>query len=636
MVRGVLLSFLVVGLLSACGSKKEGEETQKTDKEEQKTSKALEYQTKDKHSYANVDEVRVNHVHLNLDVNFEEKVLSGSAVLSLNEHETEKLILDANNLHVNKVILDNGEETKWELGEKDKILGQPLMIDITPETKEVEVFYATDPSSKAIQWLNPQQTAGKESPYLFTQGEAILTRSWVPCQDSPGNRITYSADITVPKGLMAVMSATNPQKKNESGEYHFEMKRSVPCYLLALAVGNIDFQPLGPRTGVYTEPSMLEKSAKEFKDLEKMLVAAEGLYGKYEWDRYDVIVLPPSFPFGGMENPKLTFATPTIIAGDGSLVSLLAHEMAHSWSGNLVTNATWNDFWLNEGFTVYIENRIMEALYGKEYADMLVMLNYQGLQAEIQQMMEEGRAEDTHLKLDLKDRDPDEGMTAIAYDKGAFFLKTLEEAVGREKFDAFLRGYFKHFKFKTLTTEEFIAYLDEQLLSPNKVTFNVDEWIYGAGLPANCAQISSDRFVKVDDKIAMIKDDKTPSQLNVDEEKWTTHEWLHFINNLPKDLTTGEMKALDDKFGFKNSGNSEILAAWFVASVEREYWEVLPEMEYFLVHVGRRKFLSPIYKALSETEKGKEIALEIYTKARPNYHSISFNTMDEMLDYKKG
>lgn len=636
MVKGIVSSLLFVAILTSCGSSEENKEEEKNSKGKESEAKALEMQTVDKHSYANTDEVRVEHIHLNLDVNFDESVLSGSAVLSLNEHETEQLILDANNLHIDKVVLDGNKETKWHLGEHDKILGSPLLVDIEKDTKEVEVFYSTDPSSRAIQWLNPQQTAGKEQPYLFTQGEAILTRSWVPCQDSPENRITYSADITVPKGLMAVMSATNPQSKNESGEYHFEMKRSVPCYLMALAVGNLDFQELGPRTGVYTEPSMLEKSAKEFKDLEKMLVAAEGLYGAYEWDRYDVIVLPPSFPFGGMENPKLTFATPTIIAGDGSLVSLLAHELAHSWSGNLVTNATWEDFWLNEGFTVYIENRIMEELYGREYADMLEMLNYQGLQAEIQEMMKADNAEDTKLKLDLEGRDPDEGMTAIAYDKGAFFLKTLETAVGRDKFDAFLKEYFQHFKFKTLTTEDFITYLDKNLLAPNNQTFNVDEWIYGPGLPANCAQIHSDRFIKVDDKIAMIEDDKDPSQLNVNESKWTTHEWLHFINNLPQNLSAEEMRKLDEKFGFKESGNSEILAAWFVASIHRDYWDVLPQMEDFLVNVGRRKFLSPIYRALSETDKGKEIALEIYEKARPNYHSISFNTMDEMLDYKKG
>lgn len=573
----------------------------------------------DVHSYAQFDQAYTTHLFLDLVADFDKKTLTGVAAHTIQNNNASEIVFDIKDLNIDKIITnDEGKKVKFEIGAEDKILGKPLTVQITPKTTRVEIYYSTNPTSEAVQWLSPQQTADKTDPFLFTQGEAILTRSWIPIQDSPGNKITYSARFKVPDSLTAVMSAKTTSHKN--GEFEFEMNQPIPCYLIALAIGKLEYKSLGARSGVYAEPSMMEACYNEFSDLEKMIDAAEGLYGPYAWEQYDVIVLPPSFPFGGMENPRLTFATPTIIAGDKSLTSLIAHELAHSWSGNLATNATWDDFWLNEGFTVYFEGRIIEELYGKDYADMLSILSYNGLLAELEDLP----AQDTRLKLDLEGRSPDDGMSAIAYDKGCFMLMMIEENIGREKFDQFLNSYFDHFKFKNLNTEEFLAYINEKL--PEVKKLNLEEWIYKPGLPSNCPKIVSAKFDKVDANFESKIYLENPRSTN----DWTTHEWLRFIGKIDISWSITDFEQADKLFDFTNSGNSEIAAAWFEKSIRADYKIVYPQLEAFLVKVGRRKFLTPLYRAMKETGN-IETARNIYAKARPNYHFVSTNTMDALL-----
>ncbi len=586
----------------------------------------------DHHSFSNFNEVRTTQLHLDLSVDFETRKLVGSAEHTIdNKQQADSIIFDTKDLKITKVLLNNSDEVEFRMSDEQELLGQALYVPIDLSTESVTVFYETSPESEALMWLNPQQTSGKKKPFLFTQGEAILTRSWIPCQDSPGNRITYSADIKCDSNLLAVMSAVNPQERNEKGTYYFEMDKAIPTYLIALGVGDIEFRALGERTGVYAEPDYIEKSANEFRDVEKMILAAEELYGPYEWGRYDILVMPPSFPFGGMENPKLTFATPTIIAGDRSLVSLIAHELAHSWSGNLVTNATWNDFWLNEGFTVYFENRIMEALYGKERANMLMSIEHQELLAENASILAGAHPEDTRLKLDLQGRNPDDGMTTIAYVKGALMLQSIEEKVGREKFDEFLKRYFTEHQFQTLTTEAFISYLDYFLLEPNKVDFNVSEWVYEKGIPENAIAINSNQFEEIEEFVNGFEEDVNVIDLKLDSLDWTTQEWMHFIRLLPDTGQVRFMTEIDVVHNLKGCGNAEIMAEWYVKSIKNGYKGVRYEMAEFLIEVGRRKFLEPIYEALSKNEDDKNFALKVYEKARANYHSISFNTIDEIL-----
>ena len=579
----------------------------------------------DVHSFAQPDKAVITHLSLDLAIDFDQKKISGTATYDIKEAPAaDSIIFDTRDLDITKVTVD-GAEVAFTLGTTKEWLGQALSIPLQAGSKKVEITYATRPGAEALQWLEPSQTAGKKFPYLFTQGQAILTRTWIPIQDSPGIRLTYDARITVPKDLMAVMSATNPQTKNAEGVYTFKMDQPIPGYLIALAVGDIEFRPIGDRTGVYSEPSVVDKAAAEFVDMQKMVEAAEALYGPYKWERYDVIVLPPSFPFGGMENPRLTFATPTILAGDKSLVALIAHELAHSWSGNLVTNATWNDFWLNEGFTVYFETRIMEALYGKSYTDMLTSLGYQSLVETVKEL----KPEDTHLFLDLDGRNPDDGMNDIAYEKGAHFLRMLEEKAGRPTFDTFLKSYFQDHQFESMTTAQFLEYLQAHLIEPNHLDVNVDEWVYGPGLPANCPVVVAERFINVDAQAKAFLNGTTAGTLET--KNWSTHEWLHFILALPDSLSNAQMQDLDSSFGFTKSGNSEIADAWYKLAIKQGYGkDILPDIRHFLVEVGRRKFLTPLYTAMVESGM-KDQARSIYEDARPNYHSVARNTIEKIV-----
>lgn len=579
----------------------------------------------DHHSFSNPSEAMVRHLHLDLKADFDNKIIEGSASYDIIQSENaSEIILDTRNLDIQSITDQDKNNLKFELKEPVKHLGSALHVQLNPDIEKIIINYKTRPDAAALQWLDKGQTTDKNAPFLFTQGQAILTRTWIPTQDSPGIRFTYSADIEVPGNMLAVMSASNPTEKSTDGKYHFEMVQPIPAYLIAMAVGEIEFAPIGSRTGVFAEPSMLSKAKYEFEDMEKMLIAAEDLYGPYLWDRYDVIVLPASFPFGGMENPRLTFATPTIIAGDKSLTALIAHELAHSWSGNLVTNATWNDFWLNEGFTVYFERRIMEALYGQEYASMLAELGYQDLEHEVESLGHNHK--DTHLKLDLTNRNPDDGMTDIAYEKGAYFLRTIANEVGQDNFDKFLNDYFEEHKFETITTTEFLNYLTDYFGSD--INLNSDNWVYGPGIPDNIILPDSDKFEKVDQAVKSFLSENVLSQHD-----WSTHEWLHFIRSLPQDLSFEKMKLLDTAYNFSESGNSEILAAWLQLSIKTDYIENNEtKLRSFLINVGRRKFLTPLYKALIENER-KELAMDIYQKARPNYHSVSRSTMDDLLGF---
>ena len=586
---------------------------------------------KDPHTFAEPDKAVVTHLDLTIKVNFDSKQISGKASWSINNiAKTDHIIFDTKLLDIQKVTVGADEkETKFSLGAADSILGNPLTISITAADTLVNIYYTTSKDAGALQWLEPQQTSGKKLPFLFTQSEPILARSWVPSQDGPGIRFTYNATVTVPKESLAVMSAENPQQKNADGVYHFTQSHPIPSYLLALAVGDIAFKKIDERTGVYAEPAMLEKAAWEFADMGKMVSVAEKLYGPYRWGRYDVLVLPPSFPYGGMENPNLTFATPTVIAGDRSLVSLVAHELAHSWSGNLVTNATWNDMWLNEGFTTYFQQRITEAVYGTAEAKMQEVLSRQSLDNVV---AEKGATnKDTKLKGDYKGRDPDEGSSDIVYDKGYAFLRTVEAAVGRERLDSFLKNYFNEFAFQSRNTEQFVAELNNKLIKGDTTLANkimVDEWVYQPGIPKNLAPSISEDFNKIDSAIINLR--KAPV-VGLHQRIKSTNEWLYFISHLPADLTTNEMAALDKEFTFTQSHNSEVQAVWYVLAIAHQYKPAYASVEKFLTEVGRRKFLVPLYKQMIKTPEGKVWAKKIYAKARANYHPVSYNTIDELL-----
>lgn len=595
----------------------------------------------DVHSFSKPNEAVITHLDWTAHIDFDKRIITAVAKFDIDRNTNATvLILDTKKLKISNVVDESGVNLNYIVGEPIEHLGQPLIINLSENSKSVNIAYTTSPEAEALQWLNPLQTAGKEQPFLFTQSQAILARSWIPIQDSPGIRFTYNATVTVPSNLMAVMSAENPKEKNDTGVYQFKMTQPIPAYLMALSVGDIKYASMGDRTGVYAEPSVLESAAYEFAETEKMIVAAEALYGPYQWEVYDLIVLPPSFPFGGMENPRLTFATPTILAGDRSLTSLIAHELAHSWSGNLVTNATWDDFWLNEGFTVYFEQRIMEAVFGRDYSEMLALLSLQGLEAEVDEMIASGNGKDTNLKLSLVGRNPDDGMTSIAYDKGYNFLRMMEETVGRVIFDEFLKGYFTSNAFKVMTTEEFVLYMEKYLIKKNKLDIKPElynAWIYGEGLPENRPQPVSNKFTNVEAALANWNQNSDKKVLESDfgSAEWSSHEWLHFVRNLSDNITVADMNKLDVAFGFTKTGNSEILAAWLMHVISNNYTAGYQRLESFLVNTGRRKFLTPIYRQMKETEGQFDFANSIYQKARPNYHFVAVSSIDELLEYSE-
>lgn len=596
---------------------------------EDKNSESV--RVKDLHSFAEPEKALVKHLDLDLKVDFSEHLISGIASWTIeNRSKGSEIIFDSRQLDIQKITLDDGQETNFSFGDEQKYLGRPLRVKIKPSTKQVHIYYTTSKNAAALQWLEPQQTAGKKWPFLFTQSQAILARTWIPCQDSPGIRFTYNAKVSVPENLLALMSAENPQKKNTEGLYTFSQTKAIPSYLMALAVGDIEFKGIDKRTGVYAEPITLQRAVNEFVDMGKMVNAAEKIYGPYQWGRYDVLVLPPSFPFGGMENPNLSFLTPTLIAGDRSLVSVVAHELAHSWSGNLVTNATWNDFWLNEGFTTYFERRIVEAVFGKDEAKMQEFLGFNTLKLLLEEMGVGNP--DTELKGNFDARDPDDGVSEIAYEKGYSFLRTIEETVGRKRFDAFLKEYFKANAFQSLSTEEFLDYLNKNLIKDDQVLktkIAADQWVFQPGIPANSPPVGSDKFKAIDSLLQKWNGSTDTSVFS--SVKLSTNESLYLLSHLASETGINQMKTLDRVFKFTDSGNAEILTAWYTLAIRLKYKPAYPGIEKFLTEVGRRKFLMPLYKAMVKTPEGKVWAEKIYKEARPNYHSVAYGSIDALL-----
>lgn len=590
----------------------------------------------DEHSVARYDQVRVTHLLLDLDADFERQRLAGFAELTLEWRDAaaRELALDTRDLAIARVVARNGEGSwrtaRWSLGPRDPVKGSALTIALPGQPRRVRIYYATSPGASGLQWLAPAQTLGKRQPFMFSQSQAIHARSWVPLQDTPAVRFTYAARIGAPAGLRAVMSADNdPQARGEGG-FRFTMPEPIPSYLLAIAIGELEFRPMGPRTGVYAEPGILEAAASEYADTERMIDAAAALYGPYRWGRYDLLVLPPSFPFGGMENPRLTFLTPTAIAGDRSLVSLIAHELAHSWSGNLVTNMAWRDLWLNEGFTSYVENRILEAVYGAERARMELSISQSELVAGDLRELEPGL---TRLVPDLAGRDPDDTFSEVPYAKGAWLLHTLEARAGRAVFDPFLRGWFDAHAFQSVDTDVFVRYLREHLLASHPQVMGEAElaqWLRDPGLPAGTVATTSPRLAAVDAARLRWQEGELAAAA-LPTAAWTTQEWLHFLNALPPDLPPARLAELDQAWRLTATGNSEIAFRWFMAGIRSGYAPMRPALEAFLLRVGRRKFIVPLYEALAQRPADKAWAAEVYARARPGYHPVARRSVDAIL-----
>jgi aminopeptidase N len=588
----------------------------------------------DPNSYAQPDQVRIEHIRLDLVVNMPQRVVKGSAELSLQwlKPESKQLVLDTRDLKISSVQGFDGKKWRklgFKLDAADAIYGSALRITLPEQQQRVRIIYQTSTEASGLQWLTPEMTASKQ-PFMFSQSQAIHARSWVPLQDTPGVRFTYEARLRTDPALMGLMSADNDPKAVRDGDYRFNMPQKIPSYLLAIAVGDVVFAPISSRSGVWAEPSVAAAAAKEFEDTEKMIQVAERLYGPYQWGRYDMLVLPASFPFGGMENPRLSFITPTVIVGDKSLTSLIAHELAHSWSGNLVTNSSWKDMWLNEGFTSYVENRIVDELYGAEKAEMESVISQSGLAEELKTMA----PNDQLLALaPLTGRDPDDALSDVAYVKGEWFLRFLESRFGREDFDAFLRHWFTTHAFTSTHSAEFERFLTVELLDkhPGKVSIGeVQEWMHKPGIPSFATPAQSKRFEAVDRQQKLwLAGDNAATELETGT--WSSQEWVRFIELMPDTLTVEQLTELDGAFRFSGTANPEIAQRWYPLTVRSGYLEARPAIEAFLVKIGRRKLIMPTYNALAKTNEGRAFAQAVFAKAKPGYHPITVGSVEQAL-----
>jgi leukotriene-A4 hydrolase len=592
---------------------------------------------RDPATFARPEIARVTHLDLDLALDFDKKRVGGVATLDvLAAPGATELVLDSQGLEVSLVTDSGGKDLSFKTGAVVEGKGAPLTIAIGPgpERRRIVIQYTASPGAEALQWLAPEQTAGKVHPFLFSQGQPVLNRTWIPTQDSPGIRQTWRARITAPKPLTVVMSGLKQGEPYELGDrraFTYAMDKPVAPYLIALAAGDIAFRKIGPRTGVWAEPATLDAAAHETADTEKMVAAAEKLYGPYRWGRYDMIVLPPSFPYGGMENPTLTFLTPTFLAGDRSLNGLVAHELAHSWSGNLVTNANWADSWLNEGVTSYFENRILEALYGTRRARQEAALSFAEMQAELTKAGPNNP--ETALHLPDAVAGPDAGLGGVIYDKGAEFMRTVETAVGRERFDAWLRQWFDNHAFQPATSTMIIADMKANLVGNDQALAQrlmLDEWIYQPGLPANAVRPDPAAFAEVDAAATVYQ--TSGSVPPAAWARWSTAERLRFMAKVPAERNSAQLASLDQALKLSAAGNDEVLFAWLQLALANRYEVAVPVAEQFLTRVGRRKFVLPLFETLmAEGAWGRAIAKRIYGQTRPLYHAVTRGGVDKVV-----
>ena len=589
-------------------------------------------------TYANIDAFITKHLVLDLTADFDSRTLLGTAELMFERRNpgATEVVLDTRDLQVRKAEASSGGaswvDAAFRLDPATAAFGSALRVTVPRDADRLRITYASSPAAKGLQWLTPAQTSGKKLPFLFSQAQAIQARSFIPIQDTPAVRMTYDATIRVPKELVAVMAAEAAPGEKGSGVFHFRMPQPIPSYLIAIAIGDLTFQPMSDRTGVWAEPAAIAAAAKEFEDTEQMIKTTEALYGPYRWGRYDLLVLPPSFPFGGMENPRVTFATPTVIVGDKSLVALVAHELAHSWSGNLVTNATWQDFWLNEGFTTYLERRIVEAVYGKRLSDMERII---GLRDLAQARADLTVAGDRTLQPTLGDRDPDDAYSVVPYELGALFLSFLEDKFGRDTFDRFLRQWFDEHAFQSVTTAQFLEFLSKRLLStrPGEVTeAQIQEWLHTESIPSFAVMPKSDALEKVEQARGTWLMGGSVEALAQASAAWSTQEWVHFIDALPRKLDADRLSALDRRFKLTDSPNAEIAHVWFRLAIANRYTAAFPAMERYMIRIGRRKLIVPLYRDLALTADGKAMAQRIYAKAREGYHPVAQSPVDDLLN----
>jgi aminopeptidase N len=567
----------------------------------------------DPHSYVDISQGKIEYINFNIQVDFDKQVLNLKARYRMDRPVNGSLFLDTRDIDLHKIFTDEGD-IAWEKDMQDPILGERLHLKNLEDVSEFMIELTTSSNASALQWMTPAQTIGGEHPFLYTQCEALHARSIFPCQDSPSIRFTYEAKVDVPDPLIAVIAAV----RVEAGSaYKFEMRQPIPSYLFAFAVGNLSFKELGPRTGIFAEPEMIEAAAWEFAENEQKLTEAEKLLGPYLWDRYDVLIMPRSFPYGAMENPRLTFCSGTFV---------ITHELAHAWTGNLITNATWEDFWLNEGWTTYAETRITEILKGNEYGQLIDTAGYLDL---LNEMKRFGMDSDiTCLKYAQKGLDPDEIFSGIPYIKGSYFIKLLERFVGRERFDAFIQKYISTHKFQSLTTETFVDFLKQELPDAVEKT-DLDEWLYKPGLPKDAPQFQSKLYDDVVIAIDNLKKGSLPTQEQIAD--WIPAQRFYFFRLLPEELSIEDCRSLEKIFELKDNRDFGLSYLYYVRAIRSGYQDVLPEVEEIISSYGRSYVIGDIFRALVKAEWSRPLARPLFERYREKHHPTTVARIEGIL-----
>ncbi len=567
----------------------------------------------DPNSCVNFDAVITKHINLNWIIDFEAKKISGCASLSFVKlvAEVREVLLDAIALQVDGVTLaTHGIELPFEYLESGGKFGGKLIIKIPAETPTeftLNINYVTTSGCTALQWLNPEQTIGKQYPYLFSQCQAIHARSLLPCQDTPSVKATYKANVTVKAPMTVVMSANIMALVKSEGDLNhfvFEQTTPIPSYLIAIGAGNIQSKEIGPRSSIWCEPELLEKAAWEFEATEGFLKNAEAIAGPYIWGRYDILLLPASFPFGGMENPCLTFLTPSLLAGDRSLVNVVAHEIAHSWTGNLVTNSTWEHFWLNEGFTTFLERKLIATIEGGEPARHLhAIVGLGELQKALEDFGPEG--EGARLLPNLSETNPDDVFSVVPYEKGHTLLFHIEQIVGGANvFDQYLREHVKKFSSAPIDTETWRNSLYEYFSTDRSVleklkAIDWDAWFKGTGMPPVIPEYDRSQIEAVE-RTAQLWFTTGQPKGDLDEfrDTFSVNQKLIFLNELDKlgKVPHSTIKAMDNRYNLTGNGNVEILLRWFQLCLHNSYTPAFEAAAQFATQHGRMKYCRPIYK----------------------------------------
>jgi leukotriene-A4 hydrolase len=582
----------------------------------------------DPHSYANLAQGRISHIDFRIQADFEAHILKIEADYQLAEPVSGSLFLDTSKINL-EAAYTNGQPIRYEFDQQDELLGERLHLGGLENASSFTLRFATVPEARALQWLPAAQTAGGEHPFLYSQCYAIHARSVFPCQDTPSVRFTFTAEVEVPKALTAVMAAeqVGVEERGESRVFRFKMPQPIPSYLFAIGAGDLVFRELGPRTRVYAEPEIIESAAWEFAENEAKIVEAEKLLGPYLWGRYDLLILPPSFPYGGMENPRLTFLTPTVILGNRGQTHLITHELAHAWTGNLVTNATWEDFWLNEGWTTYAETRITEILEGVDIAALIAVYDEQRLIKEIERVGVESQL--SQLKVPSEGRDPDTTVTIIPYYKGCFFLKECEYVVGRERFDAFIQKYTGTYQFQSLTTEDFLDFLKGELPEVFEKV-NVQEWAYGPGLTQKRSKPKSALYDDVRQTVEAYKQGTRPTREQVAD--WHRYQIQSFLQMLPKQIPVEDCKYLEEILELKSKNDAGHYMHFYVICIASGYQEILPSIEEYIGRIGRLIFLEAIFRAMIATDWAKPHARRILEDVRERHHKITVHVINTLLE----